>query len=260
MIWALVRAVRRDRPAGRRRGPYPVGPGVVERGVKLGQAARELRSPRRGSCSRLLALPFMLGQRGEPFLQLCFAGGCLLQGLLGQDSAGLGRGYLLLVFASPRTAPALVQGSPHAPQRLFGLLSCPEGTGKLAAGIVSLGSPVYRDPGLEVPQVAGRCGPGVAEPVDPEGERVVCLHAGSHYLGPVVVQLVPEVGDVVPAPSLGRLEPVGCLLLPEETGRAAGEVVTVGLGSSSPLGIGSQLGLQRATLLPSPSGQPGQST
>ena len=173
-------------------GADAVGPGVVEGGVELGQGGLELFAPRVRSRDRLLALLLMSGERGEALPQLFFGAGHPLQALLGEDDAGLGRGDLLVVFTSPPTAPALVEGGACIPERLFGLLSRPEGIGELPTGVVVFGGPVDRDPGVEAPQVPGRGGASVAELVDPVGERVVCLHAGGDDLGPVVVKLAPQ--------------------------------------------------------------------
>jgi hypothetical protein len=101
-------------------------------------------------------------------------------------------GDLLVVLASPATTRALVNGSACTAERPFGFLSRPEGIGQLPADVVVFGGPVDRDPRLEVPQVAGRGGPGVAELVDFEGQGVVCTDAGGQDLGPVVVKLVPQ--------------------------------------------------------------------
>ena len=48
----------------------------------------------------------------------------------------------------------------------------------------------------------------------PKAERVISPDASGDDLGPVVVQLALQAGDVVPSPALGRLEALqGALLL-----------------------------------------------
>ncbi len=84
--------------------------------------------------------------------------------LLGEEDAGFGRGDLLVVFTCPPTAPALVKGGACIPERLFALLSRPEGVGELLADVVVFGGPVDRDRGVEVPQVPGRGGASLSIP------------------------------------------------------------------------------------------------
>ena len=101
----------------------------------------------------------------------------------------------------------------------FGVVACPEDVGKLAAVLLPIRDSVGGEGGVEPVQVADGGSTGVAQLVDPERQRVVRPDTGGDHIGPMMVKLVAQPGELVAPPALGRLEPFERVLVAAAVGR-----------------------------------------
>ena len=99
---------------------------------------------------------------------------------------------------------------------------------------------------------------GVAEFLDPEGERIIGSDAGPHRLGPVVIKPVAKPDQVFSAPPFGLLEAVEGDLVALERLDAGGDVVPCLPGGRRLLAVGREPLFEVPALFSAPPTQPGE--
>ena len=139
----------------------------------------------------------------------------------------MGGGDCLRVAPSPPAAAHAGELGSSVDHSLLGVVARPEGVAHLPAGLLPFRASVRRYHVGQPSQVGGQSIAGVAELVDAEGERFVRAGTVDDDLRPVVVQLVMEAGDLVPAPALGcqgspRLPTFFATLVPPSCARGLG--------------------------------------